>query len=247
MAIVHVGTRSTIGTNSAMKPGKNAKCHPTSRVRTIPTMTSSASLSGETMPSPKSGNRPICTRSALIATRRAAMTRPRLTILTFVTFTAQSYLKPQCCDRDKCTGGLLTGSHTAAIVELARWRRGFSGARTVPVRSGHEGRAVSKCPSASSASLVLRTGTVRAPALRLRRAALFVECARPRAPHRRNLGRLAINATHSEFRESLRPRTGALRPGFRPFRRSTSALRSNVINSLPPRFGSCGSRGQKPL
>jgi len=99
----------------------------------------------------------------------------------------------------------------------------------------------------ASASSLLRTGTVRAPALRLRRAALFVECARPRAPHRRNLGRLAINATHSEFRESLRPRTGALRPGFRPFRRSTSALRSNVINSLPPRFGSCGSRGQKRL
>jgi len=39
------------------------------------------------------------------------------------------------------------------------------------------------------------------------------ECACPRAQHRRKLGRLPINATHSEFRKSLRPRTGALRLG----------------------------------
>ena len=37
------------------------------------------------------------------------------------------------------------------------------------------------------------------------------ECARPRAQHRRKFGRLPINATGSEVRELLRPRTGALR------------------------------------
>src|SRR5258708_23130053 len=39
------------------------------------------------------------------------------------------------------------------------------------------------------------------------------ERARPRAQHRRKFGRLPINATGSEVRELLRPRTGALRPG----------------------------------
>ena len=75
IAMVQVGARSTTGSPSTRKLGKNAMCQPTSQVNTAQTTMSNAASNGEASPSKNAGNNPICSTSAATATALAMATR----------------------------------------------------------------------------------------------------------------------------------------------------------------------------
>src|SRR6267378_8098331 len=75
-AAVQVGARSSPGTASAARAGKNTQWKPRSRIRTAATTRSSASLKGDANPSPKIGAMAICSASAANASPRAARILP---------------------------------------------------------------------------------------------------------------------------------------------------------------------------
>ena len=56
-ASVHVGARSNPGTSFATMDGRNTQCQPIKTVRIMATTTSTASLSGDSAPSKKNGNK----------------------------------------------------------------------------------------------------------------------------------------------------------------------------------------------